>query len=785
MRLPFLHARTPADPALRQPFHFAQAWRMTTFLLVFVGFLALAFTGEIHPLISLLFIVTWTVGIAVPCQPPWWRRWMSLVLMWVPLLLIGFCVLDGRFESLLYLLMFLALFKCVTLHEPYDHLQAMLMAFFMLLACTIITTSATYILFMLLFIVLAALDLLYMTIARERDRSTTLAPDEPLPVWAASHTLGRRLVRSAVWIGITVLVLSYVLFLMLPHYATAQKFSTNPFGSPEEMEEELISGYSDDLTLRNIDNIQLDEEEVMEVQAIWPPGVDTTVPPALRLRGTVLDIYDGVAWRLASQVGNEKMSELWRQIDFETPRGNLLELRINQNVNKVERLFAAPTPIAFKSLPRGYYYHLNYLTRSVKISRYQESFSVREDRREEYVTLSDFQPESTAIFEQLSALGIQGPRESIFVHNPDPLSTAATTLRHFPIPEPNPNLRLPAEVEMINIRLPSNRISETIVDMAHRIGSAEAAPDKVLQLLNWFRTDFEYTLQPRTGSGAHPLETFLTRTHRGHCEYFASSLVLMLRALHIPARVALGFYTTEYDPATRAYTVRQSDAHTWAEVWLDGYGWLTIDPTPSRYRGRQSILEETPSGFQQWSSMLKLFWQRYVLDYSRTDQLSVFQAIARSRMFDRIGSASAPIAEALSSLYGGAGQSFGSNAYRSSVRNIAALLGAVVLVAGAIVACALLFRRRRVRRRQIEAGLRSPVEWINHALDRLEKLGWARSRGQTVPEFFTEVDAETGARWQLATLADLYQRVRFNGLHLTPDEHAGTQQVLHAIGRQG
>src|SRR5439155_1103305 len=66
----------------------------------------------------------------------------------------------------------------------------------------------------------------------------------------------------------------------------------------------------------------------------------------------------------------------------------------------------------------------------------------------------------------------------------------------------------------------------------------------------------------------------------GHCEYFASSMAILLRAAGIPTRVINGFLLGEYNPVGRDYIIRESDAHSWVEVYISGKGWVEFDPTP-------------------------------------------------------------------------------------------------------------------------------------------------------------------------------------------------------------
>jgi hypothetical protein len=87
-----------------------------------------------------------------------------------------------------------------------------------------------------------------------------------------------------------------------------------------------------------------------------------------------------------------------------------------------------------------------------------------------------------------------------------------------------------------------------------------------------------YTLDPPVLSG-DTSDQFLFESRRGFCEHFASSFVLLMRAAGLPARVVTGYQGGEFNPIDEYLIVRQSDAHAWAEVWLEGTGWTRVDPT--------------------------------------------------------------------------------------------------------------------------------------------------------------------------------------------------------------
>jgi transglutaminase-like putative cysteine protease len=105
--------------------------------------------------------------------------------------------------------------------------------------------------------------------------------------------------------------------------------------------------------------------------------------------------------------------------------------------------------------------------------------------------------------------------------------------------------------------------------------------DATVTLNQWFtqpRNGFSYDLQTAPGTSGDALVDFLFTGHHGYCEQFASAMAIMLRTLHIPARVAIGFTPGTATGNTRLITTE--DAHAWVEAWFPGAGWLPFDPTP-------------------------------------------------------------------------------------------------------------------------------------------------------------------------------------------------------------
>ncbi len=149
---------------------------------------------------------------------------------------------------------------------------------------------------------------------------------------------------------------------------------------------------------------------------------------------------------------------------------------------------------------------------------------------------------------------------------------------------------------------------------------------------------FEYRLgNLNREPGRDPIETFIAHDSRGHCEYFASALTLMLRSAGLPARMVVGYKTDEYNHLEECYWARQSDAHTWVEVFLPAEaipadvrqqqpatdwsygGWLRLDPTPSDLN-ELSWGEYAKQQLRLWQVRIQTMWTQHVLQMGMARQ---------------------------------------------------------------------------------------------------------------------------------------------------------------------
>jgi len=167
----------------------------------------------------------------------------------------------------------------------------------------------------------------------------------------------------------------------------------------------------------------------------------------------------------------------------------------------------------------------------------------------------------------------------------------------------------------------------------------------VAAVLEHLRTgDYLYTLEP--GSyGKHAVDEFWFDRRLGFCEHFAAGMVVVLRAMGVPARVVTGYQGTDPQPVDGYYVVRQSNAHAWVEYWQPGEGWVRTDPTaavsPNRVmRGaslapRQGLVagalgSVSPQLLAGLRSMLEAVgnrWNQWVMNYSRSQQFHLLQSL--------------------------------------------------------------------------------------------------------------------------------------------------------------
>jgi protein-glutamine gamma-glutamyltransferase len=170
----------------------------------------------------------------------------------------------------------------------------------------------------------------------------------------------------------------------------------------------------------------------------------------------------------------------------------------------------------------------------------------------------------------------------------------------------------------------------------------QALIDAVLQRL---RTGgYSYTLEPGI-YGQNTADEFWFDRRTGFCEHIASAFAIMMRSLDIPARIVTGYQGGEVNSVDGYWTIRQSDAHAWVEVWLAGRGWVRVDPTAAVAPGRTGSLQRlrAPAGAiatameavnpQFWAQLRATWeavnngWNQWILNYNQSAQLDLLKNI--------------------------------------------------------------------------------------------------------------------------------------------------------------
>jgi transglutaminase-like putative cysteine protease len=180
-------------------------------------------------------------------------------------------------------------------------------------------------------------------------------------------------------------------------------------------------------------------------------------------------------------------------------------------------------------------------------------------------------------------------------------------------------------------------------DPRYTQASSAQLVDAVLERLR--SGGYRYTLEPGV-FGQHSADEFWFDRKEGFCEHIASSFVILMRALGVPARIVTGYQGGERNPVDGFFTVRQRDAHAWTEVWLLDRGWVRVDPTSAVAPGRTGSLQrlQLPPGVlasallgtvsPEFALNLRALWDaannrwnQSVLNYTQGKQLKLLENI--------------------------------------------------------------------------------------------------------------------------------------------------------------
>jgi hypothetical protein len=306
--------------------------------------------------------------------------------------------------------------------------------------------------------------------------------------------------------------------------------------------------------------------------------------------------------------------------------------------------------------------------------------------------------------------------------------------------------RLPAREAARFLRLPP--FGAEIAALARRAteGAANDA-ERARALEAWLRRTGRYDDHPPELDPADrrsPVEVFLLGEVTGHCEYFASAMVVLARSLGLPARLVNGFAGGSHNAIGGFVELTNSDAHAWVEIHFEKAGWVRYDPTPPDLRLRAVAMGSLLERVAELGSAVELWWFERVVDFDRSDQFAAVRS-AWLAWREARGWTAASREHAKERLVD---WSFDRELARRA------------LVAAPLAGAALLLARRILRRRR-----GALPEAYGRALRLLARRGLERGPACTARDFVREVGARVpAAAPAFHAITESYLRERFGGL---------------------
>ena len=523
---------------------FGLVHRIMTDALAVLGLLALVTSGELHRGITIAIVLGLGLALATP------ERWqdhrfmrrvgvlapLGLLAMQVGRLGVGAAVLPLAVEFAAGL----QVVRLATRRGAAHDQQVVVLALLHLIAGTVLGGGITYGLCFIGFLIVAPGALVLSHLRREvegnyrqgaRDR-TGLPVDVPR-ILRSRRVIGRQFLLFTCLLSVPIFLFTAVLFVMFPRVGLSLLLLNH--GRPERM-----IGFSDKVDLGGVGKLRSDPTIAMRVE----PSDLAQDPPlriALYLRGTAFDQYDGRSWsRTNAQRGPADMN------------GSAVRIRRSPDVFQDKRLTIDLEPI---DPPVVFMPHdavaLRLLGRGVSVIGQSTTVLAGPEGEFKYVSAED-----------------RGLRYEVFLAGKNEAPARA----------------LSATERARYLTLPPG-LPPRVADLAKSwTESATTTHAKAAAVEARLRTDYRYDLESPSGAEGNPLDHFLFESKRGHCEFYSTAMAVLLRTQGVPTRNVTGFVGGTFNRFGRYYAVRQGDAHSWVEVFLDGQGWLRFDPDPARQR---------------------------------------------------------------------------------------------------------------------------------------------------------------------------------------------------------
>jgi protein-glutamine gamma-glutamyltransferase len=687
-------------------------FELALYLLVLTGFATLASTGGLDLPSTIL------VGVALAVRGYQLAKRQQFVISeaWTTPLSIAYFVFfavdyfilsRGFLPATVHLALFGVVVRMFSLRRERDHVTLAILAFLMVLASAVLTVDSIFLFSFALFMMMAVGTFVLMEMRRSSHAANIQARHSNDP--QEHRHLAFALARVAPALMFMILIGGAVVFFVMPRmsagYMGAYSFGTD-----------ISSGFSDHVQLGQIGQIQQSGAVVMHIQI----DGDTVGGSDLHWRGVTLADFDGRTW---SSPRDQFTLQHQSDSTFKVPRATVFA-----------RSFAKPI------LAREHVIHYRVLMEPIDTNVFFLAPWARSVTGNYRMLASDGGGAVYNLDSQRSISRYEADSD-IATATPAELRTAG---RDYPLTIAGQYLRLPP----LDSRVPQLAAQIT--------KSAGNDFDKAAAIENHLRTRFGYTLQLPQTPVKDPIANFLFERRQGHCEYFASSMTVMLRTIGIPSRVVTGFRSDEFNDLTGNYVVRAKDAHAWVEAYFPGYGWQTFDPTPAGNGG-------TPQGWNRlalYVDAMASFWRDWVVSYDTSHQYSLGQsafsgtrgAWENARKWARLHYASML-----------------KWARRSQDRVQHSPGRWAILGAGVVLILLLLGNLGRIARLLHEKWLqahpeRSPEQaaamWYQRMARALARRGFEKPAAQTAQEFVKKIE-DSRLREPVARFTQVYESARF------------------------
>jgi protein-glutamine gamma-glutamyltransferase len=627
-----------------------------------------------------------------------------------------------------HFLIFVSIVRFYSAITDRDALFLSMLSFAGILAAAVLTVDTTFLVLFFVFLLFGVSTFIGM----ELRRGATGAVSPPVHVRTdRDRKLNRALCLSALSVAVGSIALGGVLFFLFP------RFSAGYLGRAS-FTSSLMSGFTENVELGQIGEIKKNSAVVMRVQTGKPIGYDL-----LRWRGIALTTFDGKRWT-SSEHNTQKLQpgeDGWIHTAdspqrSDTPKPGMIYTVYLEPLAS-DAIFIPGKVISLKG---------NF------IGEGGNSFSAI---RRTYI-LRDSTDTLLNPFHNYTAIRYAG-----FSLLP-PMD--ATKLR-------GASTDYSRDITATYLQLP-DKLDPRIPEFARQITKSAKTPfDKALAIESFLRNRYSYTLNLTGKPGDDPLAHFLFETRAGHCEYFASSMTIMLRTLGIPSREVNGFLPGEYNDLGGDYIVRASDAHSWVEVYFPGTDWQVFDPTPASAENDAGFM----SRLGQYADWMQLTWSEWVIGYDFGHQVSLAQNLQRG---------SRTMSESMREWYARQ-QIRGRRLMRSWHAGISLLIPLVVMLFLILLRFdALSATLRRLwlswqlrSKRAARANPHLASKLYAELLRMLARRGMAREETQTPFEFAAAVHAPNLAP-AVREFTQLYTHTRFGG---APCDASRLHQLLDQI----